>query len=416
VEHNKGNIIEALRSYPLGREVLMAKSTAHIQVPLLTVHHISATDINDLKVSDLDYADIIMEKEPTFGGEAEIKPEIIEPAGLDLPTIIHSTASEAIDLSVYNEDVRPYIEDIFIKKYPEVVSLHSLDAGNLSLTLGYTQLRLREGELLPRSKRIFHISPSDQRHLDDICDLLIKFGYIMRAPVSPNGCHLYGMGAYLIPRSKPNCLGRLIVDYSPVNQLIQSPSSVIPEISATLQFLQGKALYTSLDLRYAYLGLRIDEESRKLTTFLTPTGSFQWLALPTGSANAPTYFTDACNRIVHYAPEYDSEGNLLYEAENVVKLKRDVLEYVCNYFDDILATSPIKSTYAESLQCHFDILEKCIQRLAFHGAKISVMKCEFAKSKILFLGWYVSHNFVIADPRRIQKVKDFKFPDSKKSV
>jgi hypothetical protein len=44
------------------------------------------------------------------------------------------------------------------------------------------------------------------------------------------------------------------------------------------------------------------------------------------------------------------------------------------------------------------------------------MKCEFARSKILFLGWYISHNFVIADPRRIQKVKDFKFPDSKKAV
>jgi hypothetical protein len=165
------------------------------------------------------------------------------------------------------------------------------------------------------------------------------------------------MSAYLIPRSKPNCLGRLIVDYSPVNQLIQSPSSVIPEISATLQFLQGRALYTSLDLRYAYLGLRIDEESRKLTTFLTPTGSFQWLALPTGSANAPAYFTDACNRILHYAPEYDEAGNLLYESKNVVKLKRDVLEHVCNYLDDILATSPIKATYAESLQCHFNILE-----------------------------------------------------------
>ncbi len=141
------------------------------------------------------------------------------------------------------------------------------------------------------------------------------------------------MSAYLIPRSKPNCLGRLIVDYSPVNQLIQSPSSVIPEISATLQFLQGKALYTSLDLRYVYLGLRIDKESRKLTTFLTPTGSFQWLALPTGSANAPAYFTDACNQILPYAPEYDEAGNLLYESKNVVKLKRDVLEHVCNYFD-----------------------------------------------------------------------------------
>ena len=87
--------------------------------------------------------------------------------------------------------------------------------------------------------------------------------------------------------------------------LIQSPSAVIPEIEATLQFLQGKALFTSLDLRYAYLGLRIDEESRKLTTFITPTGTYEWIALPTGAANSPAYFTDACNRMLHYEPEYD---------------------------------------------------------------------------------------------------------------
>jgi hypothetical protein len=41
VEHNKGSIIEALRSYPLGREVLMAKSAAHIQVPLHSSPHFS---------------------------------------------------------------------------------------------------------------------------------------------------------------------------------------------------------------------------------------------------------------------------------------------------------------------------------------------------------------------------------------
>ena len=413
---NRHNLKSAVKQYPIGREILMAKATAQIQLPLKTVNFISQAQTHETQVSDLDFADTIMDKEPTYFGEAEIKPEIIEPSGLDLPTIIYKTAAEAIDLLAYNDEVRPFIEDIFINKYPEVVALHSLDAGNLSLTLGCTQLRLREGEILPRSKRIFHVSPSDQRHLDDICDLLIKFGYIMRSPISPNGCHLYGMSAYLVPRSKPNCLGRLIVDFSPVNQLIQSPSAVIPEISATLQFLQGKALYTSLDLKYAYLSLRIDEESRKLTTFLTPTGSFQWLSLPTGAANSPAYFTDACNKILHYEPCYDDKGNLIYESENVVKQKRSTLKDVCNYFDDILITSPLKPTYGETLKAHFDILEKTVQRLAFHGAKISVMKCEFAKSKILFLGWYICNNYVIADPRRIQKVKEFKFPESKKAV
>ncbi|MFN9958888.1 MAG: hypothetical protein ACK55I_37835, partial [bacterium] len=86
--------------------------------------------------------------------------------------------------------------------------------------------------------------------------------------------------------------------------------------------------------------------------------------------------------------------------------------YISNYFADIRATSPLKPT----VQCHFEILEKCVKRMAFHGSKINVMKCEFAKSKILFLGWWVSHNYIIADPRRVQKVREFKFPDNKKSV
>ena len=413
---NKGQIRAAIKQYPVGREVIMSGNTAHIQVPIMSINQVNLKTGNEIQISDLELADTVMDKEPTYYGEAEIRPEIIEPQGLDLPTVVYANAEEAIDLTQYSEELRPYIKSIFIDKYPEVVALHSLDAGNISLTLGFTQLRLREGEILPRSKRIFHISPSDQRHLDDICDLLIKFGYIMRAPVSPNGCHLYGMSAYLVPRSKPNCLGRLIVDFSPVNQLIQSPSAVIPEISATLQFLQGKALYSSLDLKYAYLSLRIDEESRPLTTFLTPTGSFQWLSLPTGAANSPAYFTDACNKILHYEPVRDENGQVIYESKNVVKQVRSPLKYVTNYFDDILATSLLCKTYSETLKLHFEILEEAIKRLAFHGAKISVMKCEFAKSKILFLGWYISHDFVIADPRRIEKIRDFKFPESKKSV
>ena len=32
------------------------------------------------------------------------------------------------------------------------------------------------------------------------------------------------------------------------------------------------------------------------------------------------------------------------------------------------------------------------------------------------MGWHVTQNYVIADPRRIQKVKEFEFPDSKKAV
>jgi len=96
---------------------------------------------------------------------------------------------------------------------------------------------------------------------------LVKFGYIQKSLVEPNGTHLYGVSAYLIPRAKPGCLGRLIVNFSPINSLIKNPPNVIPEVNSTLQFLQGKALYALLDFIYAFLGLKLDEESKAITTF-----------------------------------------------------------------------------------------------------------------------------------------------------
>ncbi|MFO0002530.1 MAG: hypothetical protein ACK559_15480, partial [bacterium] len=64
----------------------------------------------------------------------------------------------------------------------------------------------------------------------------------------------------------------------------------------------------------------------------------------------------------------------------------------------------------------FRILEQLKKRLAFHGSKVSINKSEFAKAKIVFLGWYICNNFVIADPRRVLKIKQFKFPETKKGM
>ena len=414
-----GNVSENLKrivsNHPLAREILAFDENSIVKLPLFTVNSISAVS-GSAEINDEDFADTLFGNSPEYTGLADLQHKIIEPTGLDIPTMVYSTPQEAVQLHKFPPHLQPFIRDIFIEKYPGIVSLHSLDAGNLSLTLGFTQLRLRQGEKLPRSRRIFHVSPTESRHLDDITDLLCKFGYIMRSPSAPNGTHLYGMSSYLVPRAKPNCLGRLIVDFSPINQLLESPANVIPEIGHTLQFLHKKSLYSALDLRQAYLGLRIDEESRPLTTFLTPSGSFQWISLPTGAANSPAHFSTAIDKILNYAPVLNKDGKPVYESENVVQLERDVLSHTISYFDDIIVTSEVGNTYEESLKLHFANLEISVARLYFHGAKLSVSKCEFAKTKICFLGWYVSHDFVIADPRRIRKVQEYTFPTNKKSM
>jgi hypothetical protein len=103
----------------------------------------------------------------SYTGTAEISNQIID-AGLEIPTIIHGSPEEALNLNLFEPEVRPYLKRIFLEKYRSVVSLHSLDAGNVSKTLGFTALRLIPGEKLPRHKRIYQLSPQDVRYLEEL--------------------------------------------------------------------------------------------------------------------------------------------------------------------------------------------------------------------------------------------------------
>ena len=57
---------------------------------------------------------------------------------------------------------------------------------------------------------------------------------MIRAPIDKTGSHLSAMSAYLIPRKKPTELARLIIDFSHLTNIIQSPPAIVPDIGATL--------------------------------------------------------------------------------------------------------------------------------------------------------------------------------------
>jgi hypothetical protein len=109
VRLSKGNMVrvrQILERCPLGREILPCHSDSGIEVPIFSVN-MSMIENSVMLVNDSDFSDIVSAKEPTYDGEADIIPEIIEPSsgGLDIPTIIHGSAAEAINLSVYPEEI-----------------------------------------------------------------------------------------------------------------------------------------------------------------------------------------------------------------------------------------------------------------------------------------------------------------------
>ncbi len=98
-------------------------------------------------------------------------------------------------------------------------------------------------------------------------------------------------------------------------------------------------------------------ESREVTAFSTPNGHFEWTRMPFGLKGAPLTFQRTLNNIFR-----DMSGNSLYI-----------------YLDDIIIAS--KDTTS-----HMETLKSVLKRLQDLGLKLKLIKCEFLKPRIKFLG------------------------------
>ena len=335
----KITLIRAMRKFPPAQEILPSAEDFSVDLPSTTVFNVTITE--EGKILEKDLQNMAGGKKVSYDGTAEISAEIID-AGLEIPNLIHASPEEALNLDLFPEEIRPYLRDLFLSKYRDLVSLHPMDAGDVSKTLGFLSLRLIPGEVLPKHKRIFHLSPQDNNYLEALIEQFIRFNFMIRAPIdAKNHHHLYGMSTYLIPRKKPTDLPRIIIDYSPLTSIIQSPPSIVPDINAALQNFKGKAIFSIMDMRQGYYALRLDEKSRAFTTFITPNGAYQLLTLPTGAAVSPPYFLEVMNRILKYEPVLDTEGKPIFDEPNKVRLKWNPLDSCFCYMDDISCASKL---------------------------------------------------------------------------
>ena len=161
----------------------------------------------------------------------------------------------------------------------------------------------------------------------------------------------------------------------------------LPRVDDLLDALQGYDLFTTLDLRSGYWQLSVSPEDREKTTFVTPTGSWEFLRIPFGLSGAPASF-DRAMQIIMSGLNYDS--------------------YLC-YFDDIIIPS-------KGIQEHCERLEKVLTRLRQHNLRVKASKCCFAAPKVLYLGHTVSAKGIHTDPAKIKAVSELSEPSSLEQV
>eukprot|EP00834_Sanchytrium_tribonematis_P008643 NODE_1091_length_2253_cov_0.657846.p1 type:complete len:133 gc:universal NODE_1091_length_2253_cov_0.657846:876-1274(+) len=92
----------------------------------------------------------------------------------------------------------------------------------------------------------------------------------------------------LIP--KPNGQVRFCVNYKPLNKHTKFDACPLPNLQALLHSPNGARYFIVLDLKFGYWQLKVEEEDKEKTAFVTPFGLYQFTVMPFELSTAPATF------------------------------------------------------------------------------------------------------------------------------
>ena len=166
---------------------------------------------------------------------------------------------------------------------------------------------------------------------------------IIRPSQSP-----YASPLHIVPKREG---WRLVGDYRALNRITERDSYPLPYLNDFSLQLNGKSIFSKIDLRDAYHQLPIAKDDIKKTAITTPFGSFEFLRMNYGLSTAAQSFQRFIDTILR---------NLKSKGSN-----KDVIMFT--YIDDILIAS-------NDVESHKNDLFALFERLNDFNMKINPLK------------------------------------------
>jgi hypothetical protein len=210
-------------------------------------------------------------------------------------------------------------------------------------------------------------------------DCLILIGVLKKQPLSR-----WALPSFIILK-KDNTV-RTISDFRELNKRIVRKPYPIPQISTTLQELEGFMCATTLDLNMSYYIIRLDPTATKMCTITFPWGKYSYQRLPMGFAGLADIFQAEM-------------GNLMA-----------TLEYVSAYIDNLLVITK------SSLDDHLDKLKQVFIRLRDAGLKINATKSVFCAQETEYLGYILTRDGIKPQPKKVQAILPLNSPNNVKEL
>ena len=184
-------------------------------------------------------------------------------------------------------------------------------------------------------------------------------------------------GMVVVPKASGKV--RICVDLTKLNESVCREKLQLPAVDHSLGQMGGAKVFSKLDANSGFWQIPLDDESSKLTTFITPFGRYRFNRLPFGISSASEHFQKRVSQIL--------EG----------------LEGVLCHIDDILV-------FAETQEKHDERIKAVLDKLQHAGVTLNAEKCEFSKKQIKFLGHIISSNGILPDGEKLTPIKNMPTP------
>lgn len=197
----------------------------------------------------------------SFGFEPDCKLEFASNASV----IVHKTSDSKIKVGCNKA-----LSDVtkLITEFPNVFT----DKIGEALNFEYT-IKLKDKD--PVNLRPYQLNPHKMQIMKDLIDDLLKQGVVEPSLSS------YASPTFLV--KKPNSdKYRLVVNYSELNKKIERVNYPIGDMHDIYHYLQGSEYFSVIDLCNSFHQIKLSEDCRDYTAFVTPFSQLRFCRIPYG--------------------------------------------------------------------------------------------------------------------------------------
>ncbi|KAI5725500.1 hypothetical protein M8J77_016303 [Diaphorina citri] len=184
---------------------------------------------------------------------------------------------------------------------------------------------------------------------------------------------------------KKNNTVRICVDLTRLNDNIKRQTHPLPRIDQELGLISGAQIFSKLDCVSGFWQIKLSEDSKDLTTFITPFGRYRYCRLPFGIKSAPEFFQKKLSSI-------------LVGLRNVIVHMDDILVWGTNISD------------------HNICLQQVMERLRQHGVTLNGEKSVFYQTSVDYLGHTISPHGIKPTKERIEAILKLDVPRNQKEL